>query len=78
MDKVTWMKKAFLWVGIVAAVIIAVIGLCFGQVIEGNLFEEVAKWIVVGIGVIGILECFVYIVGPYIYHDTHKDDGKGK
>lgn len=69
-----WMKKAFLWVGIVAAVIIAVIGLCFGSVIEGSLAEEIGKWIVVGIGVIVILEVFVYILGPIIYHHTH--DGK--
>ena len=71
-----WMKKAFLWVGIVAAVIIAVIGLCFGSVIEGSLAEEIGKWIVVGIGVIVILEVFTYILGPIIYHHTH--DGKDK
>lgn len=72
MDKATFMKRAFLWTAIIAAVIIAVIGLCFGSVIEGSLAEEIGKWIVVGIGVIAILEVFTYILGPIIYHHKYE------
>lgn len=54
-----------------AAVIVAVIGLCFGKVIEGSLFAEVAKWVLMGLVVIGILEGFVYFLGPLVWHFTY-------
>ncbi|MBR6270157.1 MAG: hypothetical protein IKR30_06285 [Bacteroidales bacterium] len=72
MDKVTFMKRCFIWTAVIAAVVIAVIGLCFGKVIEGNLFEEIVKWIVMGIGIIAILEVFVYILAPGIYHRKYE------
>ena len=59
-----------LWVAIVAALIIAVIGLCFGKVIEGSLAGEIGKWVLMGLVVIGILEGFVYFLGPLIWHFT--------
>lgn len=67
MDKRTFMKKLAIWVAVVAAVIIAVIGLCFGKVIEGSLFAEVMKWVVVGAGVIVILEVFTFTIGQLIW-----------
>ena len=36
MDKITFVKRVAIWVAVVAALIIAVIGLCFGRVIEGS------------------------------------------
>lgn len=69
MDQKTFIKKLAIWVAIVAAVIIAIIGLCFGKVIEGNLFAEIAKWIFWGAVIIGILEAFIYMgIGGIIYH----------
>lgn len=70
MDKTKFVKRVAIWVAVVTAVVIAVIGLCFGTVIEESLFAEVAKWVVMGLVVIGILEGFVYFLGPLIWHFT--------
>lgn len=70
MDKKTFCKRVALWTAIIAAVIMLIIGLCCGKVIEGNLFAEVAKWVVMGLVVIGILEGFAYILAPIIWHFT--------
>ena len=73
MEKKTFMTKLAVWTAVVTAVIIAIIGLCFGHVIEGSLFKEVTKWIVVGLGVIAILEGLIYSsVGPLIWHMMEK------
>ena len=71
MDKITFVKRVAIWVAVMAALIIAVIGLCFGRVIEGSLAAEVGKWVLMGIVVIGILEGFVYFLGPLIWHFTY-------
>ena len=71
MDQRTFVKRVAIWVAVVAAVIVAVIGLCFGKVIEGSLFAEVAKWVLMGLVVIGILEGFVYFLGPLVWHFTY-------
>lgn len=68
MDKTTFTKKVALWVAVIAAALMLVIGLCFGKVIEGSLFAEVSKWIVITLLVIGILEGFVYFLAPLYYH----------
>lgn len=71
MDKLTFCKRVAVWVAVIAALIILIIGLCFGKVIEGSLFAEVSKWIVMGLVVIGILEAFVYFLAPLIWHFTY-------
>ena len=71
MDIRTFVKRVAIWVAVVAALIIAVIGLCFGRVIEGSLAAEVGKWVLMGLVVIGILEGFVYFLGPLIWHFTY-------
>lgn len=69
MEQAKFIKRLAIWVAVIAAIIIAIIGLCFGKVIEGNLFAEVTKWIVMGCVVIGILEGFIFMgVGGIIYH----------
>ena len=70
LDKRTFVKRVAVWVAVVAAVVIAVIGLCFGRVIEESLAAEVGKWVLMGLVVIGILEGFVYFLGPLIWHFT--------
>ncbi len=70
MDKTTFCKRVALWTAVIAAVIMLIIGLCFGKVVEGNLFAEVAKWVLIGLGVIVILEVFVYVLAPIIWHFT--------
>lgn len=71
MDIRTFVKRVAIWVAVVAALVIAVIGLCFGRVIEGSLAAEVGKWVLMGLVVIGILEGFVYFLGPLIWHFTY-------
>lgn len=62
-----------LWVGLAAALVALVIGLCFGRVIEGTLFAEVAKWVVMSAVVIGIIEGFIYVaIGPLLWHFWYK------
>lgn len=68
MDKTTFTKKVALWVAVIAAVLMLVIGLCFGKVIEGSLFAEIAKWVAMTLVVIGILEGFVYFLAPLYWH----------
>ena len=70
MDIRKFVKRMALWVAVVAAIIIAVIGICFGKVIEGSLAAEIGKWVLMGLVVIGILEGFVYVLGPLIWHFT--------
>ena len=68
MDIRTYCKRFLLWTAIIVAVVIAVLGLCFGKVVEATLAEEIGKWIVMGIFVIGIFEVFAYILAPLFYH----------
>lgn len=74
MDKKTYCKRFMLWTAVVVAVLVALIGLIFGKVVEGSLTEEIFKWIVVGIGIVAIFECFAYILAPLFWHI--KFDGK--
>jgi uncharacterized transporter YbjL len=60
-----------LWTAIIVAVAIAVIGLCFGKVVEATLAEEIGKWVVAGIFIIGIFEVFAYVLAPLFYHIIH-------
>lgn len=77
MDQSKFIKKLAIWTAVIAAVIIAIVGLCFGKVIEGDLFAEIAKWVVMGAVIIGILEGFIFMgVGGVIYHffiEKHED-----
>lgn len=74
MEKGKFCKRFMLWTAVIVAAIIAVIGVCFGKVIEANLAEEIGKWIVVGLGIVGIFEVFAYILAPLFWHI--KYDGK--
>ena len=57
-----------LWTAIIVAAIIAALGLLFGKVVEATLAEEIGKWIVMGIFIVGIFEVFAYILAPFFYH----------
>lgn len=68
MDIRTYSKRFMIWTAIVVAVIIATLGLLFGKVVEATLAEEIGKWIVMGIFIVGIFEVFAYILAPFFYH----------
>ena len=73
MEKKAYVKKLATWTVIIGYAIALVLGLCFGHVIEGSLFAEISKWIVVSTGVIGILVGFLYVgVGGILYHFIHE------
>lgn len=77
MDKISFCKRLAIWTAVIAAAIIAVIGLCFGKVIEGSLFAEIAKWVFMGLIIIGILEGFIFMgVGGILYHFWHEKRNK--
>ena len=71
MDERRFVRRVAIWVAVVAAAVIAVLGLCFGRVIERSVAAEVGKWVLIGLVVIGILEGFVYFLGPLAWHFTY-------
>ena len=77
MDKKTFMKRFALWTAAVVAVVMLIIGLCFGKVIEESLFAEIAKWVVMTLVIIGIFEVLAYTVGQVVYDIFYRDKGKG-
>lgn len=54
------MKKFAIWTAVVVAVVMLIIGLCFGKVLEETLFGEIMKWVVMTVVIIGIFEVFAY------------------
>ena len=67
-EKRTFCKRFMIGTAVVVALVIAVLGLCFGKVVEATLAEEIGKWIVMGIFIIGIFEVFAYVLAPFFYH----------
>ena len=67
-DKRSFCKRFAIRTAIVVAAVITVLGLCFGKVVEATPAEEIGKWIVMGIFIIGIFEVFAYILAPFFYH----------
>lgn len=76
MDKKTYIKKCLLWTAVVVAAIFALVGICFGKVVEANLFEEISKWVFMYIAITVVLELFVgFLFAPLFYHRKY-DIGK--
>ena len=63
-----------LWTAVAVVGIMAIIAIFFGKVIEESLFAEIAKWVVMTIGLVCIGEAFAYILAPLFWHI--KYDGK--
>lgn len=80
MDKMKFMKNGAIWIAVITTIVVAACGLLFGSIIEATLFEEIAKYAVMNLGIIGILETFWYTLGQLAYHwtDEYKNKyGKG-
>lgn len=73
MDERTFIKRFALWTAVAVAAVILILGLLFGKVIEGSLFAEIAKWVVMTIGIIGIFMVFAYTLGQFFYHGSKYD-----
>lgn len=76
MDKRKFCMRFALWTAIIVAVVMLVLGLCFGKVIEGSLFGEIAKWVVMTIFIIGIFEVFAYTLAQWFWHLIYDPNGK--
>ena len=78
MDIRTFCKRFMLWTAVVVAVVMLIIGLCFGKVIEGSLFAEIAKWVVMTLFIIVIFEVFAYTLSQFFYHGSKYDPDSEK
>lgn len=67
-----------LWTAIGTAVVMLICGLLFGKVIEGSLFAEVAKWVVMTLFIIVIMEVFAYTLSQFFYHGSRFDPDSEK
>ena len=68
MDKRVFCKRFAIWTAIIVVAVIATLGLLFGKVVEATLAEEIGKWVLMSIFIVGIFEMFAYILAPLIYH----------
>lgn len=73
MDIKTFCKRFMLWTAVGTAVVMLILGLCFGKVIEENLFAEIAKWVVMTLFIIVIMEVFAYTLSQFFYHGSRFD-----
>ena len=76
MDIKTFCKRFMLWTAIITAVFMVIMFLCFGKIIEANLAEEVGKWIVMTLVIIGILEVLAYTLSQFFYHLIYDKKNK--
>lgn len=67
-----------LWTAVIVAVVMLILGLCFGKVIEESLFAEIAKWVVMTLFLIGIFEVFAYTLSQFTYHLLYDEKGERK
>ena len=68
MDKRVFCKRFAIWTAVIVAAVIATLGILFGKVVEATLAEEIGKWVLMGLFIIGIFEVFAYILAPLVYH----------
>lgn len=75
MDKVKFMKRAFLLVAILCAIAFAIVGVVSPIEPGMSVFGHVMKCIFVWAGVTVILETMMYTIGQIVYHwmDDYKD-----
>lgn len=78
MDIKTFCKRFMLWTAVAVAVVMLIIGLCFGKVIKGSLFAEIAKWVVMTGVIIVIMEVFAYTLSQFFYHGSRFDPDSPK
>ena len=62
-----------LWTAVGTAVVMLILGLVFGRVIEANIWEEIGKWVVMTLVIIGIMEVFAYTLSQFFYHGSRFD-----
>lgn len=78
MDIRTFCKRFMLWTAVVVAVVMLILGLIWGRVIEENLFQEIAKWVVMYFPICVIFEVFAYVWSGMFYHGSKYDPTSDK
>ena len=68
MDIRTFCKRFMIWAAVAVAVIMLICGLCFGKVIEANIWEEIGKWVVMTLAIIAGVEALCYTLSQFFYH----------
>lgn len=76
MDKRKFCLRFALWTAIIVAVVMLILGLCFGKVIEGSLFGEIAKWVAMYFPICAIFETFAYVLSQWFWHMIYDKKGK--
>ena len=76
MDKKKFCLRFALWTAILVAVVMLICGLCFGKVIDGSLFAEIAKWVVMYFPICAIFEVFAYTLAQWFWHLIYDPKGK--
>ena len=78
MDIKTYCKKFMIWTAVIVAIVLLILGLCFGKVIEANIYEEVGKWIVMGLLIICSCEALAYTLSQFFYHGSKWEPASKK
>ena len=78
MDIKTFCKRFMIGTAAGVAVVMLILGLCFGKVIEESLFAEIAKWVVMTLFIIVIFEVFAYTLSQFFYHGSRWDPDSEK
>lgn len=73
-DLKTSRRRATIWTMVITLLIIAACGFAFGTVVETTLVEEIAKWVIGGIGVSCITGLFAYILAPIFWLSKHGEE----
>ena len=73
MDIKTFCKRFMIWTAVAVAAIMLICGLLFGKIVETNIWEEIGKWIVMTLFIIGIFEVFAYTLSQFFYHGSRFD-----
>ena len=71
-DRVKWCLKIYGYLALITAVVIAVIGFVFGKIIEGTLFAEVSKWVVMGLVIVLVVLGLAYVPVSLLAHRREK------
>ena len=71
-DRIKWAKKVFGSVFGITVAVVLIIGLLCAKVIEGSLFAEIAKWVVMAVVVGGIVTGLAYV--PVMLLGHKRDD----
>ena len=78
MEQYKFRRNFMIWTAVGVAVVMLICGLIWGRVIEDNLFQEIAKWVVMTGFLIVIFEVFAYVLSGFFYHGSRFDPDSDK